>query len=130
MRRLHGLAMVFLALSAGCGIDREEASHREIDAGRQLYLATGCAACHGSEGRGDGPAAVSLAVAPRNFRDPASFRQGRSLEAVGRTIAEGVPGSQGAMPAHAFLSIEERRQLAAYVLSLAREHGGPVSDKE
>lgn len=116
-----GLLAWLVLSAAGCGSGREEPAPRDIEAGRRLYLAIGCAACHGADGRGDGPAAVSLAVAPRNFRDLASFRHGRSLSAVGRTIAQGVPGSQGAMPAHPFLSTEERRLIAAYVLSLAEK---------
>ena len=34
-------------------------------------FATVCATCHGSEGKGDGPAAVSLNPKPRNYSDPA-----------------------------------------------------------
>ncbi len=32
---------------------------------------TVCATCHGSEGKGDGPAAASLNPKPRNYTDPA-----------------------------------------------------------
>ena len=34
-----------------------------------VFLST-CAPCHGPEGRGDGPAADSLPVKPRNYHDP------------------------------------------------------------
>ena len=36
----------------------------------QQMFSTRCAACHGPEGRGNGPAAVSLKPPPRNYHDP------------------------------------------------------------
>jgi len=41
---------------------------REIASGRQLY-ATHCAACHGEQGRGDGPSAAGFATRPSNLTD-------------------------------------------------------------
>jgi len=38
------------------------------NAGKQTYEAL-CASCHGSTGKGDGPAAVALPVKPRNHTD-------------------------------------------------------------
>ncbi len=37
----------------------------------QEMFSTRCAACHGSEGRGDGPGAASLVPKPRNYHNPA-----------------------------------------------------------
>lgn len=37
----------------------------------QQIFATRCAACHGPQGRGDGPGAAGLKPPPRNYHDPA-----------------------------------------------------------
>ncbi len=67
---LAGLAV--LALAAPSGLDaqtirREPA--RQIDSveGADLYKAY-CASCHGTEGRGDGPAALALKSHPGDLR--------------------------------------------------------------
>lgn len=51
-----------------------------------------CVSCHGVSGRGDGPVAASLPVAPPDFRDTV---ERKSNSQIRRTIAEG----RGAMPA-------------------------------
>lgn len=51
-----------------------------------------CANCHGAGGRGDGPMAAALAVAPPDFRDTV---QRLSNSQIRRAIADG----KGAMPA-------------------------------
>lgn len=105
-----------LGVVLGCGApDRGP----DLENGRALYARYGCAACHGPSGAGDGPAAFGLAVPPRDFRQRESFVRGRSLEAISSTIAEGIPGSSGAMPPAPYIPAEERQALAAYVLSLA-----------
>ena len=55
-----------------------------------------CSSCHGSHGRGDGPAAVSLALKPANLVEHASQHRAGDLFWV---IAHGVPGTS--MPAFA-----------------------------
>jgi mono/diheme cytochrome c family protein len=44
--------------------------------GREMYTSY-CAACHGSEGKGNGPAAKSLAVAPTNLSSLARMNGGK-----------------------------------------------------
>ena len=107
------LAVVFLAL--GCGDHRQAAG--EIADGKRLYQTYGCAACHGPEGHGDGPAALPSPA--RDFRNVAAFRGGRDVDAVAATIESGV----GAMPAFSHIPEEERRNIAAYVVSLAVTKG-------
>ena len=72
----------FIALVAGCG------RNERMDA---VYLQR-CVSCHGANGRGDGPLAVSLAVRPPDFRDTV---QRKSNPQIRRVIAEG----RGMMPA-------------------------------
>jgi mono/diheme cytochrome c family protein len=66
--------MVFLtaALWAGCQ-GSEEAKGPPISPAAQAeatqIFSTRCMACHGPDGRGDGPASASLSPKPANFRD-------------------------------------------------------------
>lgn len=73
---------IFAVLVAGCG------RNERMDA---LYLQR-CVSCHGANGRGNGPLAVSLAVQPPDFRDTV---QRKSNPQIRRIIAEG----RGMMPA-------------------------------
>lgn len=47
-----------------------------------------CVACHGSEGRGDGPAASNLNPKPRNFHNP-QWQKSISDETIARAIIYG-----------------------------------------
>ncbi|HUK03747.1 MAG TPA: FTR1 family protein [Burkholderiales bacterium] len=59
--------------------------------GAKLY-AEHCAACHGADGRGDGPAAKGLSPAPANFHD-AERMGARSVYGLYSTITLGVTGT-------------------------------------
>lgn len=117
---------LFAALSAGCS------RAPSVAEGRVLYEANGCASCHGLSGDGNGPAAVSLPSKPTDLRDPAVFRRGPGETAIAATLAEGVLGAGGSVPAlhashHEFLmpkfdhlTEQERRSIALYVISIAK----------
>lgn len=82
-----------------------------------------CSACHGERGDGEGPAAAFLDPRPRNFRKAVfklrsteSGQPPRHADVLG-TIERGIPGS--AMPSFSFLTPDQRRQVAAYVLHTA-----------
>lgn len=76
-----------------------------------------CSGCHGSAGKGDGPAAASLFPAPRDL-SRAQF----SDVALSRILWEGVPGSS--MPGWHELPANDLRALAAYVRSLEGKREG------
>jgi mono/diheme cytochrome c family protein len=83
-----------------------------------------CAACHGPDGRGDGPAAGLLAPRPRDFTAGRyKFRSTPTgtlptVDDVVRTIRAGLPGT--AMPGYAdLLTPAEIAALAREVLALA-----------
>ena len=61
-----------------------------------------CTACHGTQGRGDGPLAKGMEPAPRNFHDDTRMRQ-RSLYGLYNTISLGVQGT----PMRAFRELSE-----------------------
>ena len=81
-----------------------------------------CSPCHGPNGRGDGPAGVSLVPPPRDFSSQ-NFLAQRSDEELAAVIREGglLQGKSGAMPPHADLSAEAIRQLVDCVRSFAPE---------
>ena len=90
-----------------------------ISAGKKIYDFR-CAPCHGFEGKGDGPAAMTLDPRPRDFtRGLFKFKSTPSGEVVSdedlfRTISRGIPGS--AMPSwKRRLSEEERWQVIATI---------------
>ena len=77
--RLAGLGGMVVALAiAACASqasDRQPADPVLADLGQPVYLRY-CAACHGERGRGDGPAAGALRVAPADLTRIASRRGG------------------------------------------------------
>ena len=95
----------------------------DLTLGATLY-AQHCAACHGSDGRGDGPAASALQPHPTDFRDRDGAEQ-RSLYDLYNTITIGVANT--AMRPFAELNDHERWSLA---FSVGRFHDGVAPDAE
>ncbi|MCX8061305.1 MAG: c-type cytochrome [Anaerolineales bacterium] len=89
-------------------------SSATIEQGAQLYREN-CAACHGAEGKGDGPQAASLPVPATNFTDLA-FGASKSGFDIYSSIVLGKPP---AMPAFGEkFSDEQRWAIVAYLQSL------------
>ena len=82
-----------------------------LERAKALY-AQHCAACHGAEGRGDGPAAKGLEPPPSNFHDLERMAQ-RSVYGLFNTITLGVEGTS--MASFRQLSEEDRWALAFFV---------------
>jgi high-affinity iron transporter len=80
----------------------------------ELY-AQHCAACHGAEGKGDGPAAKGLEPPPSNFHDLARMAQ-RSAYGLYNTITLGVEGTS--MASFKQLDEQDRWALAFHVANL------------
>ncbi|MEQ2010351.1 MAG: ethylbenzene dehydrogenase-related protein [Limisphaerales bacterium] len=86
--------------------------------GRALYE-THCAACHGVNGDGNGPATVWLFPRPRNFNSGLFKVQSTPAgslptdEDLLETITRGMPGSS--MPSFSYLTEEQRRELVLHV---------------
>ena len=87
----------------------------DLARGNALYQIH-CAACHGTDGRGDGPAAKLLDPPPANFHDAGRMSE-RSLYGLYNAIALGVPGTS--MAAFAQLGEEDWWAMAFHVANLA-----------
>jgi high-affinity iron transporter len=112
--RILQLLIIIVAICSACGPGRPVPAN-DAAAGRQLYATYGCAACHGAEGRGDGPAATM--PKPRDFRIRSAYRHGSTVDAIATTIQYGA----GAMPAFPYIPENERREIAVWVHSLAEK---------
>lgn len=78
-------------------------------------FAQNCAACHGAQGRGDGPLAKGMDPAPSNFHEEERMKQ-RSVYGLYNTIVLGVKGTP--MRGFTELADADRWGLAFHVASL------------
>jgi mono/diheme cytochrome c family protein len=104
-------------------------SAETIAQGKKLYDETGCARCHGTLGRGDGPSAPTLkddwdhAIRAADLSQPWTFRAGGTREDIFRTMSTGFNGTP--MPAFVdALTPEQRWAITDYIVSLSGG-GGP-----
>ncbi|MEW6307142.1 MAG: c-type cytochrome, partial [Verrucomicrobiota bacterium] len=100
--------------------------------GKALF-AQSCAACHGNEGGGDGPASATLqdawgnAIKPADLRKPA-IRSGPERRDMFRAISTGLSGTP--MPSFAeTLSEEQRWELIAFIEQLRQEPRAAAGQK-
>lgn len=114
------VAVLFVAgvLAVACQDNRAPQLGEEIERGKQLYAANGCGTCHGMQGKGDGPVAVTLKPPPRDFRDAGAFKNGTDPSSIANTLATGLTRDGGQMQSYFHLSDRERYLLARFVISL------------
>lgn len=98
----------------------------DIAKGKELYASSGCAACHGALGAGDGAAAAALDPKPRSFLtgeykyDTDGDGVAGSETDVYNILTNGAAKYGGAitMVPYQHLSDQDRKALAKYVKSL------------
>ena len=83
-----------------------------VEEGKNIFQST-CTACHGADGKGDGPAAGGLIPAPRNFTKNEGWINGPTISGIFKTITEGISGS--GMASFSQLSPEDKFALAHYI---------------
>lgn len=113
--------------AAGTRIDLPDPpaqSAAAVEGGRVLFTSVGCVACHGANGRGDGPAATTLKDAwgdqttPRDLAH-GPLKWGNHEKEVYRTLLVGIPGTP--MPSYErTLTPAQLWQLVAYIKSLQK----------
>ena len=95
-----------------------------IERGRTLYKAN-CAACHGDQGHGDGPAAAAFNPKPRNHADAAAMSQ-LTDEDIAKVIQfGGAIKNMPMMPSNPALKGADLQAVVAFTRSLS--HGEPAT---
>lgn len=99
-------------------------SEQSAELGKQVYVETGCARCHGNIGYGDGASAPTLVddwgvhIRPADLSMPWTFRAGGTREDIFRTMSAGFNGTP--MPGfHGSLEVEKIWAIVDYVVSLS-----------
>lgn len=82
--------------------------------GKEVF-AQNCVSCHGTEGKGDGPASQALTPKPANFLDEKRMAELPPLQAF-NTIRLGVPGT--GMPSFTSFSDEDAWSVGFYIIAL------------
>lgn len=128
MARLIILAMVGLAAGgfiafrmlskAASPAPPEVARDQLLSSGRIIFLAR-CVACHGNDGRGDGPLAAQLIGPPVGDLTDDEWKHGDRPEQVLSVIAQGVPNTRMEGWSRV-LDPPELKAVEAYVYFLAR----------
>jgi mono/diheme cytochrome c family protein len=102
---------------------------RDIENGRQVYVKMQCAKCHGEDGRGAGPAAMTLLDAKgkyintRDFTFATSYRTGFSEREIVRTMETGMNGTP--MPSYTgIITPKDQHDMVAYLMTMASHGSG------
>ena len=116
-----GFLIVALLLAGGA---RLSAGAQDQAEGKKLY-ASYCATCHGDKGKGDGVAAGSLPIKPKDHTDGASMKQ-LSDQFLIEVISKGgaAVGKSSFMPGWGVsLTDKQIRDIVAYIRTLAGAPG-------
>ena len=80
--------LVIACLAFACNKSESSSSIKVDTAAAKEMFDTRCSACHGTSGRGDGPASAALTPRPRNYTDR-SWQKSVTDEQIRKTIVLG-----------------------------------------
>ena len=100
----------------------------DLAQGKQLYIASGCATCHGTDGSGDSPLAASLNPGPGNFTDIAGMNEATPYQFY-NVIRLGVIGTSMPSFQEAF-SKQEAWAIAFYLMTLRSDFKPIATDHQ
>lgn len=84
-----------------------------------MYIQNGCISCHGPEGNGRGTRTHLLKGAQiPNFQDVSTYVNGSSIEAISKSIQNGIPGTY--MKAYSHMRKYEIEALAGYIQKMQK----------
>ncbi len=117
-------SVLFIFLSIGCESRPVSQGNDEaqISQGREVYLAYGCAVCHGANADGQGISAIRSTYPPTNFKDPKAYRHGTDQISIQHAIKFGIQEENSIMPAFKHITDEELEMLSQYLVSLQKEN--------
>ena len=85
-----------------------------IAEGKKLFEQN-CSSCHGTAGKGDGPAGGSLVPKPKDFTKSTGWINGMKLSDIYKTLEEGIPKS--GMASYNYLLPEYKLALGSFIRS-------------
>jgi cytochrome c5 len=88
----------------------------------KTIFATRCTTCHGAEGKGNGPAAITLTPKPRNYTDPA-WQKSVTDDHIKEIIVKGgqAVGKSPLMPPNP--DLENKPQVVEGLVAIVRSFG-------
>ncbi|NCQ16881.1 MAG: c-type cytochrome [Ignavibacteria bacterium] len=85
-----------------------------VEKGKKLFE-TACSSCHGTNGKGDGPAGIALNPKPRNFHLVEGWKNGRKTTEIYTTLQKGILAT--GMPGFDYLAPSERIAIIQFIRS-------------
>ena len=100
-------------------------TEESIAKGKTLYE-TMCSTCHGTDGKGDGPAGLTLKPPPRSFHDLNGWTNGPKISQMYLTLEDGI--IKNGMAQYNNLSPKDRFALIHFIRTFRDDY--PVDDSE
>ncbi len=121
--RKQSLVFSFILL---CLSIQTSLAQNAVERGKELYLAHGCAVCHGKDGRGNGVNAKNFDPQPTNFHDVKDYHYGYAKQDIVYSVRNGVAQQNSIMPAYTHIPRLEIALIADYLVSLQQKNAQDI----